>query len=232
MLSHEVRESLASLRQLRDQIRGAALRMLEAGGGALYSIDIVAIAALNRALSVSAGFESLLTARNFVSAAALLRMQLDTALRFSAFWRVTNPDEAARRIVRGVAVRDLRDRHGQRLTDRRLVELFEAEKDWVPEVYEKTSGFVHLSVAHVAHAMSAEPGEHGEMPFQIAESDDSLSDQTYHEAIAAFLAATDLFLELIENWAASKAARAGLTAGMETVGIVGDPAAVVPRIAT
>jgi hypothetical protein len=230
--SDEVLKSLQTIEALQEDIRDAGLRMLEAGGGALYTIDIVAIAALNRALSLTSSFGLLLERRNFVSAAVLLRVQLDNALRFSALWRVANPDEIARQIIKGTSVRDILDREGKKLTDRRLVELFEKDKSWVPEVYEKTSGFVHLSDAHVAHSMSGEPNDDGHVPFKISAEDEYLPDQTYHEAIGAFGASTDLFLELIENWTSSKGLRSSLATDATEVGHVNDADAIIPKRTT
>lgn len=228
--SDEVLASLRTVEDLQEQLRNASLRMLKAGGGALYAIDVVAIAALNRALSLTAAFGMLLEHRTFVSAAALLRLQLDNALRLSALWRVKDPDDVARQVIKGVPARTIAGRDGKKLTDRRLIELFEAEKDWVPAVYEKASGFVHLSDAHIAHAMSNAPNDDGGVPFKMSAEDQWLPDQTYHQAIAAFWASTDLFLELIENWTTANESRSSLATRASEIGHVKDPEAIIqPR---
>lgn len=225
--SQTVAEALAYLEGDEERIRAAAIAMLSAAHGALYATDIVAIAALNRALDQSAAFRLLLTNRHFPSAAILLRTQLDSALRFSALWHVNESDVLARAIIRGEHVRRHKDRTGVLLTDARLVALRSNENDWLPEVYEKTSGFVHLSNAHLAHAFAGPLDDDGRMPFKIGIGDENLDDSVYLEAIAAFDAATDLLVELIEEWTRVKASNPGGAMTSHKIGHADCPAAVV-----
>lgn len=226
-LTPAVREGLALLESGEQKLREAALTMLRAHGGALYAVDLVAIAALRRSLSQSAAFRCLIERRMFPSAAILLRTQLDSALRFSAFWQVPDPESFARGIIRGEHVRDFKDSAGKKLTDRRLVELQAEDSDWVPEVYDRTSGFVHLSEAHVAHAFAAAPGDDGGMHFAIGIEDEDIDEATYVQAIAAFDAATDLFLEQVERWAREKNAGTGIASALKLAGQTHDPEAIV-----
>ncbi|MGD9523166.1 MAG: hypothetical protein AB7N73_06810 [Gemmatimonadales bacterium] len=230
--SEAVVESLEYLEREEDRIRDAALAMLEAAEGALYPVDLVAIAALNRALDQSAAFRLLVSNRHFPSAAILLRTQLDSALRFSALWHVADPGQLARAIIKGEHVRRHKDRMGQLLTDARLVELQSGDRDWLREVYDKASGFVHLSSAHLAHAFAGPPGEDGRMPFKIGIGDEDLGDQVYLEAIAAFDAATDLLVELVENWTVLKATGGRTPMGGQPIGSAGAPHDVIRRRAT
>lgn len=226
-LTPAVREGLVLLEAGEQRLRETALAMLRAHGGALFVVDLVAIAALRRSLSQSAAFRCLIERKMFPSAAILLRTQLDSALRFSAFWHVADPEPLARGIIRGEHVRDFADRTGRKLTDRRLVELQHEDSDWVPEVYDRTSGFVHLSEAHVAHAFVAAPGDDGGMNFAIGVEDEDIDEETYILATAAFDAATDLLLEHIERWTREKEARTGIASALRLAGQTKDPAAIV-----
>jgi hypothetical protein len=224
-LSPSVLEALDSINNLQSEIQQVAVRMMAAADGALYTIDIVAIAALNRSYALTAAFGLLIERRNLVSAAGILRMQLDNALRFSALWHVPNADEAARQILRGVRVKNLKDRSGQRLTDAHLQELAKEDqelakedKDWVPEVYEKASGYIHLSTAHVASAIAPGEVDPDQFHFKVSAEDERVPDQTWLEAMAAFQASTDLFLQLIERWTEQKAKAQGLADSAERIG--------------
>jgi len=217
-LSPPVLEALATIEDLQKEVQQVAVRMMAAADGALYTIDIVAIAALNRSYALTAAFGLLIERRNLVSAAGILRMQLDNALRFSALWHVPDPDEAARQILRGVRVKDLKDRSGQKLTDARLQDLAKEEGDWVPGVYKKASGYIHLSTAHIASAIAPGEMEEGQFQFKVSAEDDHVSDQTWLEAIPAFQASTDLFLGLIENWTGQKDQAQGLATSAERIG--------------
>lgn len=201
--------------------------MLAAASGKLYAVDLVAIAALRRSLTQSASFRLLIEKRHFPSAAVLLRTQLDSALRFSAFWNVANPDALARDIIRGIPVRDHIDLQGKKLTDARLVQLQTEDSDWVPEVYEKASGFVHLSESHLAHAFSAPPGDDSSFHFFIGIEDEDIEESTYLEAIAAFDAATDLLLEYVERWTKEKSSGTGIAKDLNNVGQAPDPKDIV-----
>ena len=59
--------------------------------------------------------------RNLICAGALLRLQLDTALRFYAAFRVEKPHDFALAVLDGKRVRDLKDLDGQKMTDDYLV---------------------------------------------------------------------------------------------------------------
>jgi hypothetical protein len=216
--SQAVLDGLAGVHAQQDEIKQAALAMMGPRGTPFYTIDLVAIAALNRAAALTAAFGLLIERRNLVSAAAILRMQLDSALRFSALWRVVDPHAAASAILKGTRINRLKDRDGQKLTDARLQELMSTEKDWVPEVYEKTSGFVHFSDAHVASAIFPSPNDPDAFRFKVDAEDEDVPDQLYLEAISAFWASTDLFLEYVEGWTAQKNGRIGLAARAPEIG--------------
>lgn len=80
-------------------------------------MDLLAVATLNRSLALLTGFSAMIEARNFVSAAPLIRLQLDNCLRFSACWLVSDPHDFAMKVLEGKQVRSLRDSNGNRLTD-------------------------------------------------------------------------------------------------------------------
>jgi len=215
--------ALKGIERLQKEIQQVAVGMMSAADGAMYTVDIVAIAALNRASALTAALGVLIERRNLVSAAGILRMQLDNALRFSAIWHVADPHEASRQILRGVRVKDLKDKSGQKLTDARLQELAKQDSDWVPEVYEKASGYIHLSTAHVASAIVPGELEEGHFQFKVSAEDEYVTDQTWLDAIAAFFASTNLFLELIKKWTTQKGAGRGLAASAERVGTAPPP---------
>jgi len=96
-------------------------------------------------------------------------------------------------------------------------------KGWVPEVYEKASGYIHLSTAHVASAMTPGEREEGAFQFKVSAEDDRVSDQTWLDVIAAYRASTYLFLELIQNWTQQKEKAEGLAASGERIGTAPAP---------
>lgn len=183
----------------------AVKRSAEAGGGLLYPLDFLAWAVGNRSAGLSRGFRTLIEAGNYMPAGALVRLQLDTSLRFMAAWHVNNPHDFATAVLGGTRVDHLKDRSGKKLRDARLVELAAPEGAWIARVYSETSGFVHLSDKHIFAAVSGEP-EGRTIQMHVADSDSSsaITDQVRQEAIDGFVAALALCLKYLHGWAATK----------------------------
>lgn len=93
--SKSLEESLARLEPLDDAHLELGKQMFNAFGGALYGMDLLAAGALNRSKAHIAGLRQLVEAKNLICAGALLRLQLDTALRFHAAFLVEQPHDFA-----------------------------------------------------------------------------------------------------------------------------------------
>jgi len=115
---------------------------------ALYPYDIFLSAILNRSVNLIKGFCSLVRDNNFIAAAPLVRIHLDSLLRLYASNLIDyNIDEFANKVIGGKSIRDLKDRDGRKMTDNYLVKkIMENENhEWVKEVYKTGSGHVHFS---------------------------------------------------------------------------------------
>ena len=119
-ISHE----LDMVQQLhpRHHDRGAAL--FAACGAQIFPCDALAFAILERSLNLLKSFHMLLSNGGYVAGAALLRMQLDSVLRFNGVAISGDPHGTASAMYGGTPLRKIKDRHGERMTDRYLVELF------------------------------------------------------------------------------------------------------------
>ena len=206
-MSESLRESLARLDALEEAHLQLGAAMLAAYGGALYGMDLLAVGALNRSKAHIAGFRMLVNSRNLICAGALLRLQLDTAMRFYAAFLVEKPHDFALAVLGGGRVRDVRDRDGQQLTDNYLARKLGDEYEWVPRVYERTSGYVHLSSTHLMSAFSLKPEAEAsrQVEVKISAEDKPLPEWIYVEAADAFGAATDILLRYVQGWALTKA---------------------------
>ena len=146
----------------------------------------------------------MIRARNLTCAGPLLRLQIDTALRFYATGLVDDPHELASRVLRGERIDKMKSRDNKRLRDFYLVEkIAEREAPWLPAVYESTSGYVHLSNVHM-HASLSPGNKAGAIKGKIAFGDKPLPDELYQEAIEAFVAAVELLGRLIWAWTLTK----------------------------
>lgn len=198
-----VDKALEQLKRYRERHFELGKAIIQAYGGAMYPLDLLVLATLNRSLCLLKGFVSLIEDKNFVSAAPLIRLQLDNCLRLSAGTLVNNTHGFTMKILEGIPVRKQRDRSNKLMTDQYLVEKLTQQFTWVKKVYDNTSGYVHLSEKHIFNTMQAS-GEEYKFTLKITDRDEFVPDALYIEAIKAFKATTDVLFEYIYGWAYTK----------------------------
>ena len=197
-------EKLVLIKKLEDKQVDVGMRMMSAYGGALYPLDLFALGAIKRSLSLCAGFKLLIGENNFTCAAAILRMQLDNALRLFAAFVVKEPHKFAVDVMDGISIRKLKDNTGQFMTDRHLVNILSKKYKWVERVYVETSKFVHLSDKHVFGIFTRTNEIDRTADISISARDDDVKKSAYVEAVDAFIAATNIFLDYLEGWVYTK----------------------------
>src|SRR5215208_2590243 len=109
-MSDEVSAAIRSLRAYRD--RHVELGKLMYESGPLFPLDLLATAAMNRSLNLTMAFCTLIEARNFLTAAPLIRLQLDSCPRLSAAWLVDDPHAFADKVLYGERVDKMKDSDG------------------------------------------------------------------------------------------------------------------------
>jgi hypothetical protein len=90
-LAPEVLQALGRLENLDVRTLDVAKRLMQVGRD-IYPLDLLAVAAMNRSLCLISGFRTLIASKNFISAAPLLRLQIDNCLRFFAAELAPSPD--------------------------------------------------------------------------------------------------------------------------------------------
>lgn len=199
----DLASALADLDGTEQELLDMGMRLLKAYDGALYPLDLLANAALKRAMSLNSGFTTLLRADNFLAAAHLVRLQLDTVLRLSAAWIVQNCHDFAGEVLKGVSIRDMKDRLGKRMTDAYLVSILSKEHSWISRVYEETSGYIHLSDKHIFNTLSPSDKPQS-ITIEISSKSGPVSEEIKVEAALAMRAITNLLLHYLHGWCATK----------------------------
>jgi len=203
-MDEQIANKVEKLRLFRQEHIEMGKLFLSAHGGDLYSFDLLAVATLNRSMCLLRGFCDLMLSENFVSAAPLVRLQLDNGLRFFAGWLVLDPHEFALQILKGKQVKDICDAQGNKMTDRFLVEQFSQKEDArYLTLYRQTSGYVHLSNKHMFNAIGSE-GKDGKILLKITDQDAFVPNRLYEEAINSFAAITQTILKYMYSWAYTK----------------------------
>ena len=111
----------------------------------MSSMDMVIIGIVKRCLSTTSAIEKLVLEWNMTCARAVLRMQLDTMLRLSAFWLSSDPQKMAMDFIAGKQINRMKDKDGCKMTDSYLSRKLGKQFDWIPKVYEYTSSYIHFS---------------------------------------------------------------------------------------
>lgn len=199
-------EELFSARVHLDRLRVHHLdltrRFMEADGS-LYSIDLVMMAVMSRSYSLVDGFISAFDSWNLIVAAPILRMQLDSLTRLAYLATAPRADEVAEYVIGGGEFRKLRDEDNRKLTDARLIEHAEEPHPWIKGVYEATSGWVHLSPAHVVAALQV--GEEGTtISGGIPIRPEQIPVSMLQEVLGAMIRATEEIFGYVEVWESRK----------------------------
>lgn len=209
MISNRCFENVTSkLEELKNDDKvmlDLAQKAFRAHNRAIYPFDFLVNAAINRNLALSEGFRTLIKDRNMICAGALLRLNLDTALRVYAGFRVDNPHEFANSIMQGKQIRRMKDKSGESMTDRYLLSKLSRDYPWIESVYEKTSGYIHLSDVHIFNTFdpNIDP-ETGKFGVKIGPRDTDLPVEIYLEAIVAFHEASGILAKYVSGWVFTK----------------------------
>ena len=217
-LSERVEEALNYIEDDNKIMVDLAAKMLSADDSSLYAFDLFLCSVIKRSLSLSTGFITMIRDQNFICAAPLIRLQLDSALRVFAGFIVDNPRKFAEDVIKGEEIRNMKDRNGKQMTDWYLrnqltsdsLRNLRANPDdfnnkkyaWVEAVYKNTSGYIHLSDKHFFNTIH--PSDHSDGYIQISPKDVNISDEFYLDAISAFRASTEIIADFVHGWTFTK----------------------------
>ena len=155
----------------------------------IYQTDLFIMGALKRTFAQSKGFRDLVMARNFPCAAAILRMQLDTAMRINALLLVDDREVLCRAVLDGQKMNGLKDRSGKKMSDAYLRGKLSENNPWINQVYEQTSDLVHLSGRHFYSSITSLDESTHTIRFVISAEDPPRAEEDYFEI-------TDTFVEI------------------------------------
>ena len=164
-----------------------------------------------RALAQSVAFRQMIANRNSLVALSIVRMQLDTVLRLYALFWVAEPEDFATKVFNGTPINKLKANDGKLLSDNYLKQRVTKTNEWIPSVYEETSGYIHFSHRHIKAALEVIDRDMGHVQLKIGAQDVGKSISYYGEVLRAFrhlcliipVAAEDWFSRLKEDGASS-----------------------------
>jgi hypothetical protein len=127
-------------------------------------------------------------------------------MRLYACWLVDDPNSVALHLLKGHPVKKVKSKDGHLLTDSYLHQKVSEIYPWVSRVYQKVSGFIHLSRPHMMAPVNRM--DHNERTISIRIGNDTTgrkwTEDEMIEAIAAFTEATRSLLHLCGSWLVTK----------------------------
>lgn len=114
----------------------------------VHTFDMFLIAILNRTINLNKAFSSLVRDKNFIAAAPLVRINIDSLMRMYAA-RISEYDlhTFTLKVMGGEHVRNMKTNSGQKLTDKYLIdELSKIDGlSWIKDIYEASNSYIHFA---------------------------------------------------------------------------------------
>jgi len=173
----------------------------------LYLFDLLCTAILNRSLNLIRGFITLMNEENFIAAAPLIRVHLDTLLRLNGFSLIDQDiDQLTLKVIKGESIRNFKSRDGSSLTDKYLAETISSEEqfNWVKPLYQKLNGFIHLSDMHIL-ASSNLNAKDGIIQGVISRSDKFVPEKDKLASITFMILISEGIVAFVGEWIEKKA---------------------------
>ncbi len=197
MESHIV--ALEELSKKHDEIGNS---LYNACNASLFPADILAFSVLERSLQLLKGFCILMRNGGYVCAVPLLRMQLDSGLRFSGVMTMDDPHGTAQLVMDGKALKDIKGMDGKEMTDARLVKRLSDKNPQIQAVYHAACSYVHFSREHFALflARCKKISKDGNREICIGDDDAHIPMENKLGLINDFKVITKAVLNLVEHW--------------------------------
>ena len=199
-------QDLGKLEMLKREIVSAGLEQIDPNY-MYYAFDIYCTGILNKSINILAGFVCLVKAKNFIAAAPLVRIHLDSLLRiFAPNLSAYDVDLFAEKVLDGKAINEMKTKTGRKLSDNFLATELNGRKDfeWVSETYKLGSEYVHFSERYVFTRFKAGGISGRKINFSVGEHDNFVAPHEKDAAIVAMHRITLGILYFIKSWTEPK----------------------------
>ena len=139
---NELENRIITIRELRKSCTILAADII---GKTLFKEDFFFCAAADRCAQLSDGLIVLLQHRNLSCVGALLRLQMDNCMRTYAAFIAADQPAVIDCVIKGRKISDQKDVSGRNMTDAYLKKKMAIFNTSFPDVYDRTSGYVHFS---------------------------------------------------------------------------------------
>lgn len=168
-------------------------------GGGFTASDLFILGAGGRVNDLAISFSTMIKSHNLSVAGAILRMQLDTAMRLNIRNLVSNPEYFCVEFLKGVRVDAIKDSAGNALRDVYLRSALSTRFPWIDDPYLITSGYVHFSNKHILEKVTSFDDKSGSFDFTTGERSDR-NDHDYVNIVMCFEHITRICMQLMAEW--------------------------------
>lgn len=171
--------------------------------------DLYALAVIHRAHMLNHGLLLLVEQRNILAGAALLRMQLDSGLRFGAVSTLPNPHEIALSVLDGNNLDTIKyPGTKEKMRDGYLRKLL--NDPGFDRAYEWASDHIHLSKTHALHVMTAaQQDSQGLWSFPLGPKARTVPESAFVDLLENHLAAGAMIFRAVKKWIELRSAGGG-----------------------
>jgi hypothetical protein len=160
-MNEELTNKLKELQNEDKELIKIGKNLLEKIGHTEFTLFCFTV--LNRTINLNRGYITLVEDSNYIAAAPLVRLNLDSLLRiFASIQSEFNVEVFAKKVRRGTKIRDIyHESIKYKLYDTKLVKLLKEIKgfNWVDKIYNAGSGYVHLSNQHFSSSVRVKESE-------------------------------------------------------------------------
>lgn len=192
-------ERLAFLRSAKDHQYEILKWLFAADTETLYHADFVAFGVMQRSTALIDGFALLVEHKNALAAAPLLRLQIDSVIRFNACWLVDDSTKITNALWDDRPLNKVKDRTGQRMTDSYLARAISDRYPWLPDAYKQASSFIHLSVRQLTAPIVSTDSQSRQIRMALGPGREWTVAERL-EAVDIFIRTTDALFRLILEW--------------------------------
>jgi hypothetical protein len=176
--------------------------------------DLLIFSVLNRTVNLNKAFVSSMNDNNFIAAAPLIRINLDSLLRmYAARISEYSINDFAQKVLDGEHIRRMKYYDSkEKLNDTFLVSKLSGIKnmDWVKKVYESGNSYVHFCDKIVFSSQQIESSNNRTINFTIGEHDNFISIDEKIVAAIWMNKIIDSIIEQTQIWVFEKCKSVGL----------------------
>lgn len=173
--------------------------------GYIYITDLIVEALLNRSLNLVDAIINLINQWNFISAAPLLRLQIDNLLKLIHLALNENREEICLKILKGIRFDKIKDTNGKFLKDIYLREQAKQLYPWLDKVYEETSKLIHFSEKHCYSTITSINNKNRTIEYFFGVGSPHWPKKEIENFLDALLCVNDELLKVIKGWVITKA---------------------------